>query len=69
MRQLYGCLLVLACAVVVLGVGSLLPRLVFSGEGIGGYSDEKEAFARFALVYDADLKEWPFPVTRRWPAG
>ena len=35
MRGLYGCLLVLVCAVVLLGVGSLLPRLAFSGEGVG----------------------------------
>jgi hypothetical protein len=62
MRQLYGCLVVLVCAVFVLGLGSLLPRLILSGEGIGGYSGEKEAFARFALVYDSDLREWPFPV-------
>lgn len=52
----------LTCAVVVLGVGSILPRLVFAGEGVGAYSGEKRAFARFALVYDLDLREWPFPV-------
>ena len=62
MRGLYGCLLVLVCAVVLLGIGSLLPHLVFSGEGVGGYCGEKRAFARFALVYDLDLREWPFPV-------
>ena len=57
MRQLYSCLMLLVCAVVVLGVGSLLPRLVFSGEGVRGYSAEKRTFAEFALVYDSDLKE------------
>ena len=62
MRRLSGSLLVLTCAVVVLGVGSILPRLVFAGEGVGGYTGEKRAFARFALVYDLYLKEWPFPV-------
>jgi len=48
--------------VAVLGVGSVLPRLIFAGEGVGAYSGEKEAFARFALVYDLDLREWPFSV-------
>jgi hypothetical protein len=62
MRRLRDSLLALTCAVVVLGVGSVLPRLVFAGEGVGSYSSEKEAFAEFALVYDSDLKEWPFPV-------
>ncbi len=62
MRRLSGSLLVLTCAVVVLGVGSILPRLVFAGEGVGAYSSEKEAFARFAPVYDLVLREWPFPV-------
>lgn len=62
MRRLSGCLLVLACAVIVLGVRSMVPRLVFAGEGVGAYSGEKEAFARFALVYDLELREWPFPV-------
>ncbi len=62
MRWLRDCLFVLTCAVVVLGVGSALPRLVFSGEGVGAYSGEKKAFARFALVYDRDLREWPFPI-------
>ncbi len=62
MRRLSGCLLVLTCAIVVLGVGSILPRLVFAGEGVGSYSGEKEAFAEFALVYDLELREWPFPV-------
>jgi hypothetical protein len=62
MRQLYRCLLVLVCATAVLIIGSLLPRLVLSGEGVGGYSGEKKAFARFALVYDLELREWPFPV-------
>ncbi|CAA9469978.1 MAG: hypothetical protein AVDCRST_MAG12-694 [uncultured Rubrobacteraceae bacterium] len=60
MRRLSGS--VLTCAVVVLGVGSILPRLVFAGEGVGAYSGEKRAFARFALVYDLVLREWPFPV-------
>jgi hypothetical protein len=46
--------------VVVLGVGRILPRLVFAGGGVGFYSGEKEAFARFALVYDLELREWPF---------
>ena len=62
MRRLSGCLLVLACAVVLLGAGSLLPRLAFSDEGVGGYAGEKRAFARFALVCDLGLREWPFPV-------
>ncbi len=62
MRGLHGCLLVLICAVAVLGVGSVLPRLIFAGEGVGPYSGEKEAFAEFALVYDLDLREWPFPI-------
>ena len=61
MRRLSGSLLVLTCAVVVLGVESILPRLVFAGEGVGGYTGEMRAFARFALVYDLYLKEWPFP--------
>jgi hypothetical protein len=61
-RRLSGCLLVLVCAVVLLGAGSLLPRLAFSHEGVGGYAGEKRAFARFALVYDLGLREWPFPV-------
>lgn len=59
---MYVSLLALVCAVVVLGIGSMLPRLVFAGEGIGDYAGEKKAFARFALVYDRDLREWPFPV-------
>ncbi|QIN82683.1 hypothetical protein GBA63_08520 [Rubrobacter tropicus] len=62
MRRLYGCLLALTCAVVVLGVGSLLPRLAFADQGVGSYSGEKEAFAKSALVYDLTLREWPFPV-------
>jgi hypothetical protein len=62
MRRLSGSLLVLTCAVVVVGVGSILPRVVFAGEGVVGYTGEKRAFARFALVYDLDLREWPFPV-------
>lgn len=57
-----GCLLMLICAVAVLGVGSALPRLVFAGQGVGAYSSEQEAFAEFALVYDLTLREWPFPV-------
>ena len=57
MRRLSGCLLVLACAVVLLGAGSLLPHLAFSDEGVGGYAGEKRAFSRFALVYDLDLRE------------
>ncbi len=70
MRRLFGCILALVCAVVLLGVGSLLPRLFFSSEGVGGYSGEKRAFARFALVYDLDLREWPFPVDPPpWPGG
>ena len=62
MRRFSVSLLVLTCAVVVLGVGSIVPRVVFAGEGVGAYSGEKRAFARFALVYDLDLREWPFPV-------
>ena len=62
MRRLYGCLFALVCAIAVLTLGSLLPRLVLSGEGVAGYSGEKEAFARFALVYDLELREWAFPV-------
>lgn len=62
MRRLRDWVLVFTCAVVVLGVGSVLPRLVFAGEGASAYSGEKAAFARFALVYDSDLREWPFPV-------
>ena len=50
MRRLRNRLLALTCAVVVLGVGSVIPRLVFAGEGVGAYSGEKEAFAKFALV-------------------
>jgi hypothetical protein len=60
---------VLTCAVVVLGVGRILPRLVFAGEGVGVYSGAKVAFARFALVYDPERREWPFPVdptAARW---
>jgi hypothetical protein len=48
--------------VVVLGVGSAIPRLVFSDKGVGTYSGEKQAYAKFALVYDASLREWPFPI-------
>ncbi len=55
MRRLYGCLLVLTCAVVVLGVGSVLPRLVFADGDVGSYSGEREAFAEFVLVYDLTL--------------
>ena len=62
MRRLYGCLLVLISAVLVLVVGSVLPRVVLAGEGMMAYSGEREAFAEFALVYDSDLREWPFPV-------
>ena len=62
MRGLCGCLLVLVCGVLLLGVGSLLPRPAFSGEGVEGYSGEKRAFARFVLVQDLTLREWPFPV-------
>jgi hypothetical protein len=70
MRRLPGSLLVPTCAVVVLGVGSILPRLVFAaGEGVGAYSGEKEAFARVAPVYDLELREWPLPVPRRWRDG
>ncbi len=50
MRRLRNWLLVTTCAVVTLGVGSVLPRLVFAGEGLGAYSGEKAAFARFVLV-------------------
>ena len=50
MRRLRNRLLALTCAVVVLGVESVIPRLVFVGEGVGAYSGEKEAFAKFALV-------------------
>lgn len=62
MRRLRNCLFVLTCAIVVLGVGSVVPRLVFAGESVGAHSGEKAAFARFSLVYDLDLREWPFPV-------
>ena len=62
MRWLRNCLFVLTCTVVMLGVGSAIPRLVLSGEGVGAYSGEKQAFAKFALVYDRDLREWPFPI-------
>lgn len=62
MRRLRNWLLGATCAVVFLGVGSVVPRLVFAGEGVGAYSGEKAAFARFALVYDLELKEWPFPL-------
>lgn len=62
MRRLYGSLMVLICAVVVLGVGSALPRLVFADDGAGSYSGGKEAFAESALVFDLTLRERPFPV-------
>jgi hypothetical protein len=62
MRWLRDSLFVLTCAVVVLGVGSAMPRLVFSDKGVGAYSGEKRAFAKYALVYDASLREWPFPI-------
>jgi hypothetical protein len=39
-----------------------IPRLAFSDRGVGAYSGEKLAFAKFALVYDASLREWPFPI-------
>ena len=61
MRQSYRCLLVLVRAMAVLIIGSLMPRLVFSGEGVGGYTGEKKAFAGFALVYDLELREWTSP--------
>lgn len=62
MRRVRNGLFVLTCVVVALGIGSVLPRLVLAGEGVGGYSGEKEGFAEFALAYDSDLREWPFPV-------
>lgn len=62
MRRLSGSLLVLTCAVAVLGVGSLLPRLAFADQGVGAYSGEKKAFAKLVLVDDLTLREWPFPV-------
>ena len=62
MRWLRNCLFMLTCAVVILGVGSAILRLVFSDRGVGAYSGEKQAFAKFALVYDASLREWPFPI-------
>jgi hypothetical protein len=55
MRRLSGSLLVLTCAVVVLGVGSIF-RVWSSPARASGPT------ARFALVYDLDLREWPFPV-------
>ena len=69
MRSLRNFLLVLTCAVVVLGVGSVVPRLVLAGAGVEAYSGEKEAFAKFALVYDSDLTEGPFPWIRLWRGG
>jgi hypothetical protein len=43
-------------------VGSVLARLVFAGGAVSAYSGEKAVFARLALVYDLDLREWPFTV-------
>jgi hypothetical protein len=53
----------LALAVAVLAVGVALPLLAF-GDGAGGdYQGEQgEAYAAFVLWYDADLREWPFPI-------
>ena len=62
MRWLRNCLFVLTCAMIVLGVGSVVPRLAFAGNNVGAYTDEKKAFAKFALVYDSELREWPFPM-------
>lgn len=62
MKVLSGCLLVLAGAVVALGIGSVLPRLVFADEGLSAYSGQKKAFTEFALIYDSELREWSFPV-------
>lgn len=57
-----NCLFFLTCVVLALGLGCALPILVLFSEGAGSYSGEKKVFAKFALVYDSDLREWPFPI-------
>ncbi len=51
----------LACVVGVLGVGAALPALVI-GDGLDHYEGEDRGYAGFVLVYDLDVKEWPFPI-------
>jgi len=52
----------LVCTVAVLAVGVALPPLVL-GDGTGGYEGEREeSYARFVLLYDEDLREYPFPI-------
>jgi hypothetical protein len=52
----------LVSAVAVLAVGAIVPPLVL-GDGTGGHWGEREgSYAGFVLLYDLDLKEWPFPI-------
>jgi hypothetical protein len=51
----------LVCAVAVLAVGIALPPLVL-GDGTDGYEGKQGSYAGFVLLYDLDLKEWPFPI-------
>ena len=51
----------LACVVGVLASGSALPAVLL-GDGTDRYEGEDRAFAEYALLYDLDLKEWPFPI-------
>ena len=48
-------------AVAVLAVGVALPALLVK-DGTEGYSGEDRAYANYALLYDQDLNEYPFPI-------
>jgi hypothetical protein len=51
---------ILVIGTAVLAAGVALPALM--GDGADRYEGEDRAFAEFVLVYDQELKEWPFPV-------
>ena len=53
--------MLLVFALVLLAAGLALPALLI-GDGAERYEGEDRAYAEFVLVYDRDLKEWPFPV-------
>jgi len=50
-----------AVLAVVLAVGVALPLLAF-GDGTGLYEGQEENYAELVLLYDAELREWPFPI-------
>jgi hypothetical protein len=60
-RLLRTVLAVVACVLAALGVGVALPALLI-GNGLGQYEGEDRAYAEFVLIYDQELREWPFPV-------